>query len=270
MKSFKLIGVGPNKVLLFPGLLGTRDAFDEMLKYADLERFQYAIADYRGYGALKNLDGLFTLREAVIDAYRLVEFLGWQKFAVGGHSLGALGAQMLAVALPDRVSAIVSIAGLSPKGAPADPARIALMNEASTSQERRAEVVSRGTAGRYGTVFAQKLVAATFEQIRPSAFASYARDAANTNLSDSVKGLPHPVLVLVGEFDPVCTEAAAKETMAKLYQSVTIEVLGGASHYPVCEAPVATVTAMERFLEKARSQSARPPAPSEKAAAATA
>src|SRR5260221_13515551 len=99
MKSYKLIGVGPRKVLLFPGLLGTQDAFDDMLKYADVDGFQYAIAEYRGYGASKKVDGLFTLREAVIDACKLVEFLGWQQFAVGGHSMGALTAHMLAVAL---------------------------------------------------------------------------------------------------------------------------------------------------------------------------
>jgi hypothetical protein len=50
MKSFKLIGHGPHEVLLFPGLIGTRDAFDHMLRYADLDAFQYAVAEYRGYG----------------------------------------------------------------------------------------------------------------------------------------------------------------------------------------------------------------------------
>jgi pimeloyl-ACP methyl ester carboxylesterase len=251
MKSYKLIGAGPHKVLLFPGLLGTRDAFDDMLKFADLERFQYAVADYRGYGALINMEGLFTLREAVIDAYRLVEFLGWQTFAVGGHSMGALAAQMLAVALPNRVSAIVSIAGLSAKGAPADPARASLLNEAATSEERRAQIVTRGTASRYSPVFARALVAATFDQIRPAAFASYAVDAGSTDISGAVKGMALPVLALVGEFDPACTEQAARETTAKLYQTVSVEIVQGASHYPIYEAPLATLTAVERFLTQA-------------------
>jgi pimeloyl-ACP methyl ester carboxylesterase len=104
MKSFKLIGRGPHKVLLFPGLIGTRDAFDPMLRDADLDAFQYAVAEYRGYGQSRNEAGLLTLREVVIDAVRLVEFLGWTTFTVAGHSLGALAAQMLAVALPHRAN----------------------------------------------------------------------------------------------------------------------------------------------------------------------
>lgn len=61
MKSFKLISHGPNKVLLFPGLIGTRDAFDDMLRYADLDTFQYAVAEYRGYGNARAEAGLLTL-----------------------------------------------------------------------------------------------------------------------------------------------------------------------------------------------------------------
>jgi len=262
MKSYKLIGWGPLKVLLFPGLLGTQDAFDDMLKYADVERFQYAVAEYRGYGLSKNLEGLFTLREAVIDAYKLVEFLGWQQFAVGGHSLGALTAQKLAVALPRRVNAIVSIAGVSARGVPPDPVRAALLNDAATSAERRAQVVTRGTAGRYSPVFAQTLVAASFDKINPAAFASYARDAGTTDISESVKNLALPILALVGEYDPACTEKIARETTAKLYKTASVEVIRGASHYPIHEAPLATLTAVERFLSQRASGHAEPsPAP---------
>jgi pimeloyl-ACP methyl ester carboxylesterase len=131
MKSFKLVGTGPRKVMLFPGLLGTRDAFDEMLRWADLTAFQYAVVEYRGYGQARNEPGLKTLREVVIDATRLADYLGWTRFAVAGHSLGALAAQMIAVALPQRVDAIVSIAGMSARGGSRDPERTRLLREAA-------------------------------------------------------------------------------------------------------------------------------------------
>ncbi|MFM0741169.1 alpha/beta hydrolase [Paraburkholderia xenovorans] len=250
MKSFKLIGIGAQKVLLFPGLMGTKDAFDPMLKYADLERFQYAAVDYRGYGCSKPMDGLFTLREAVVDACKLVEFLGWKNIAVGGHSLGALVAQMLAAAMPHRTSAIVSIAGVSAKGPVSDPARAALMAGAATSAERRQQIVKGGTANRCSDAFAQALVAATFAEISPAAFAGYANDASRTDIREQVKELPHPVLAMVGEFDPACSEQAARETTATFFKQVEIQVIRGASHYPLYEAPAETIASLERFVSK--------------------
>lgn len=254
MKSYKLVGTGPQKVLLFPGLMGTKDAFDAMLNYADVERFQYAVVDYRGYGALKCMEGLFTLREAVVDACKLVEYLGWKKVAVGGHSLGALTAQMLAVAMPHRTAAIVSIAGVSARGAAPDPARAALMAEAATSAEKRQQIVKGGTANRCSDAFARALVAATFDQISPTAFASYANDASHTDIREQVKDLPHPVLAIVGESDPACSERSARETTANFFRQAEIQVIPGASHYPPYEAPVETISSLERFVSKRLTQ----------------
>ncbi|MGF6636610.1 alpha/beta fold hydrolase [Paraburkholderia sp. MM6662-R1] len=248
MKSFKLFGHGPRKVLLFPGLIGTRDSFDDMLRYADLSAFQYAVAEYRGYGNARAEPGLMTLREVVIDAVRLVEFLGWDKFAVAGHSLGALSAQMLAVALPDRVDAIVSIAGLSAKGANGDPQRLAFMQALAASHEKREALVAGGTGNRYGSGVARALVAQTWEEIDGSALASYALDASRTDVHAEVQQLDTPILVLVGEYDPNCTEAAARETTLQWYRHAKLQVLRGAGHYPMIETPAATLSELERYV----------------------
>lgn len=249
MKSFKLIGSGAHKVLLFPGLIGTRDAFDDMLRYADLDAFQYAVAEYRGYGQSRNEVGLRTLREVVTDSVKLVEFLAWDTFTVGGHSLGALAAQMLALALPHRVNAIVSIAGLSAKGASRDPDRVAFMQSLSDSCERREALVRNGMAGRYSDAVARSIVAATWDDIDGRALASYALDASRTDICAEVPALDVPILALVGEHDPNCTEAVARETTLGWYGRATLEVMRGASHYPMIETPVATVSTIERFVK---------------------
>ncbi|MGU7784292.1 alpha/beta fold hydrolase [Burkholderia sp. PU8-34] len=251
MKSFKLFGRGPRKVLLLPGLLGTRDSFDDMLRHADLDEFQYAVAEYRGYGHARSVPGLMTLREVVIDAVRLVEFLGWNTFTVAGHSLGALCAQMLAVALPERVNAIVSIAGLSANGASGDPQRLAFMQALATSREKREALVASGTGNRYASGVARGLVAQTWEEIDGHALASYALDASRTDIHAQVQRLDTPILVLVGEHDPNCTEVAARETTLQWYRHATLRVMRGAGHYPMFEAPAATLSELEQYVESA-------------------
>ncbi|AIO36994.1 alpha/beta hydrolase fold family protein [Burkholderia cenocepacia] len=249
MKSMKLIGRGPRKVLLFPGLLGTRDGFDDMLGYADLETFQYVVVEYRGYGQARGAVGLLTLREIVIDAVRLVDYLGWSRFAVAGHSLGALVAQMLAIALPNRVNAIVSIAGLSAKGASPDTEKVAFMQTMADSREAREALVRTGTACRYTDAVARKIVRATWDDIDGRALASYALDASRTDVHADVQALDMPILVLVGEHDPNCTEVAARDTTLRWYRRSTLEILHGAGHYPMFETPTATVSAIESFLK---------------------
>lgn len=246
MKSFKLVGHGPRKVLLFPGLLGTRDSFDDMLQYADLDAFQYAAVEYRGYGHARSEAGLFSLGEAVVDAVRLVDYLGWTKLAVAGHSLGALVAQMVAVALPNRVDAIVSIAGLSAKGASSDPQRQRLMQELADPRERREELVTAGTGRQYVNGVARAIVESTWNQIDGNALASYARDASRVDIHTQVAALDAAILVLVGEHDPNCSKDAAIETTMRWYRHASLQVLSGAGHYPMKEAPAAALSALER------------------------
>jgi pimeloyl-ACP methyl ester carboxylesterase len=248
MTTFKLIGRGPSKVLLFPGLLGTRDAFDDMLRYADLDAFQYVVFEYRGYGQARDEAGLFTLHEAVIDAVRVVEFLGWTKLAVVGHSLGALVAQMLAVAFPNRIEAIVSIAGLSAKGASADPERRSFMQQLAHSLEKREALVKSGTAGRYMPGVTRALATSTWLEIDGNALARYAHDASRTDIHEQVGSLDAPILVLVGEHDPNCSAAVARDTTLCWYRHAALQILRGAGHYPLFETPAATLSALEQHV----------------------
>ena len=45
--------------------------------------------DLRGYGGRKEVAGEFTMDEAAADAIALADELGWDRFSVVGHSMGA-------------------------------------------------------------------------------------------------------------------------------------------------------------------------------------
>ncbi|QVI84095.1 alpha/beta hydrolase [Pseudomonas viridiflava] len=67
----------------------------------------------------------YALADYVFDVLQVAEQLGWSRFALLGHSLGAIISVMLAGALPDRVSHLALIDGLMP-----------LTGEADSSAER--------------------------------------------------------------------------------------------------------------------------------------
>jgi pimeloyl-ACP methyl ester carboxylesterase len=72
--------------------------------------------DRPGYGGSTRVPGR-TLSSAAADAVRVADALGIARFAVMGHSGGGSYALACAALFPDRVRAVVSVAGIAPYGA---------------------------------------------------------------------------------------------------------------------------------------------------------
>jgi pimeloyl-ACP methyl ester carboxylesterase len=246
MTILRTVGAGTSKVLVLPGLFGANMAFDAMLEYADCERFQYVVVEYRGYGTAKNDLGLYSLREIVTDVVRLLDYLGWVKVHLIGHSAGALAAQMIAVATPARAVSITSLAGVSAGGLRGDSSRIRVLSDAASDLEKRAAVMHGGTGQRYCAGFTKSLSAHSEGKILPLALRSYAQDAAATDIQTQVEGSRIPFLAVVGRHDPGNTESIARETTLRLYPHAQIEVIDS-GHYPMNECPALTMSLIERF-----------------------
>ncbi len=58
----------------------------------DADTYTYALIDYRGYGARKDEAGEYTLEEISADTLALADELGWDRFALVGHSMGGAAA----------------------------------------------------------------------------------------------------------------------------------------------------------------------------------
>jgi pimeloyl-ACP methyl ester carboxylesterase len=247
MPSLKITGRGAEKVLVLPGLFGANGMFDDALRYADLERFQFVILEYRGFGSAQSEPGLYTFREVVTDAMRLLDYLCWSRAHLMGHSVGTLAAQMIAVAAPARVTSIVSLAGLTAKGATYDEARLRLLSEAATDIEKRAAIIDVSLGRRYTNAVAQAIAALSVAGIAPAALAKYAEDAMSTDIQNLVEGSTVRMLAIVGQHDPNNTEQVARETTLKLYRNAVLQVID-AGHYPMIECPALTMSLVEQFL----------------------
>ena len=76
--------------------------------------------DFSGHGHSDHRpDGVVThLVDHVRDVLAVADQLGWQRFTLVGHSMGAGIACLFAAAFPDRVSRLVLIEGLGPPSTP--------------------------------------------------------------------------------------------------------------------------------------------------------
>ncbi|MBA1204531.1 alpha/beta hydrolase [Pseudomonas capeferrum] len=96
-----------------------------------------------GYSGHRPRGAGYALADYAHDVLCAAEQLGWQRFALLGHSLGAIISVQLASALPDRVSHLALIDGLvPPTGSEQDAAeRLGLALQAQLRQQGKRKTV---------------------------------------------------------------------------------------------------------------------------------
>src|SRR5260370_36515522 len=110
-----LYGHGPVRAILLHGWFGDGHCCQRMLRGFDPERFCFASMDFRGYGAAKSSEGPFDLNTVASDAIALADSLGWNEFAVVGHSMGGKAA-LLTTTLATKHVTRLCFAALRPFG----------------------------------------------------------------------------------------------------------------------------------------------------------
>lgn len=243
-----LVGTGPHKVIVLHGWFADRQAFAPMESLLTGNDFTYAFMDYRGYGGMKDVAGSFTMDEIAVDTLALADALGWREFSLIGHSMGGMAIQRVLTRAPSRVRKLVALTPVPASGSPFDDAGWALFSGAAENSGNRYGIIDFTTGNRLSKAWVDKMVAYSFESSTRAAFAAYLIAWAKTDFSAEVKGLPHPVKVIIGAHDQAIGAAAMNATYLAWYPNASLEVLASAGHYPMHETPVELATAIENFL----------------------
>ncbi|UUX94991.1 alpha/beta fold hydrolase [Aquabacterium sp. J223] len=246
----RLHGEGPHKAVLLNGWLGSPHHWDWMLQSLDPQALQLAVFDYRGYGARRDVEGDFTFREAAADVLALADALGWERFALVGHSMGGMAMQRVALMAPQRVTRLLGLAPVSAAGSQLDGPRLALFEQAVQDVGARQRIVDFSTGQRLSPAWCARIAADSLAANRPQAMAGYLREwGSGPGFADEVVALRGlPVQVLVGAHDPSINLDTAERSWRLHHPQAELQALPGAGHYPMLEAPVATATALQRWL----------------------
>lgn len=107
-------------VLALHGWLDNSESFAPLA--AHLPDAHLVAPDLAGHGetAHRPVQGSYHLWDDLPDLLALADVLGWQRFAVIGHSRGAMLALLLAAAAPERVERVAFLDGLWPPPTPAE------------------------------------------------------------------------------------------------------------------------------------------------------
>jgi len=248
VNTHHLIGTSAHKVIVLHGWFADRHGFAPMEKLLTGSDFTYAFMDYRGYGGMKDAAGSYTMDEIAADTLTLADALGWREFSLIGHSMGGMAIQRVLTRAPSRVKKLVALTPVPASGSPFDDAGWALFSGAAENADNRYGIIDFTTGNRLSKTWLDQMVAYSLECSTRAAFAAYLIAWAKSDFSAEVKGLPHPVKVIIGAHDQAINAAAMKATCLAWYPNSSMEVMETAGHYPMHETPVALATAIEKFL----------------------
>jgi pimeloyl-ACP methyl ester carboxylesterase len=255
-------GEGGVPLLLTHGFTGAKEDFGDWIDAFATAGFWVVAPDLRGHGSSGQPHGEheYSLVTLADDLVQLVDGLGWERFALLGHSMGGMVAQEL-VLRPDHGGRVERLILMDTAHGPVDlldadavalgvevirtqglPALLELL--ASLPQAPRAASDQALRARRPGyEAFAESKV----HRCSPDMYAAMAMELVHRHdRLDDLAELAIPVLVVVGAEDRGFL--APSQRMAEAIPDATLVVIDQAAHSPQFEHPEAWWAAVSGFL----------------------
>jgi non-heme chloroperoxidase len=223
-------------------------------------RYRSIALSYRGHGDSVKPDMGYRIENYADDLADALKFMGIERAAIVGHSLGTLVAQQFAATRPASVSALVLI------GIFVDPSSNPTIAELWTSMFSTLEdplepafVQSwqEGTSSpEVDPAFLEGVVAESLK-VPALVWRQTFHGLLDTNLSAVLPGLQMPALVLTGDRDEMCH--AEEELFSSSVKNVRRKRFGWAGHAPHWENSAAVADEIISFLDviDSRAQSYR-------------
>jgi pimeloyl-ACP methyl ester carboxylesterase len=248
LNHYRTVGDGPVRVLALHGWFGSAGGWGPFVDMIDGDAFTYAFMDARGYGGSRDRRGEYTMEEIAADGIAVADDLGWDRFSVLGHSMGAVAAQRALLSAKERVASLVVVNPVPASGVPMDDNTWDLFAGAANSTDARRAIINFSTGDRLSRRWLDAMVRHSVDISNVDAFGAYLPSWAKADFVKEVEGNPAKVKVIIGEHDPALPAEMMRATWLTHFPNAELEVLANAGHYPMFETPVALATSIESYL----------------------
>jgi pimeloyl-ACP methyl ester carboxylesterase len=247
--SYVTVGSGEHHVLAVHSWFGSARGWGFLPGFLDGSAYTYVFMNLRGYGDRMRVPGEFTVDEAAADALAVADDLGWDRFSVVGHAMGAKIGHRVLLEAPDRVRKLVGLNPVPAGATPMDKESWALFSGAPTEPRNRAAIIDFTTGNKLTKVFIYQVVQHSLDNSEVQAFAAYLQAWAKSDFTAQAKvDTATPVKLIVGVNDPALSADIMEQTWRVTFPEAELTILPDAGHYPMFESPVALATSIEEFL----------------------
>jgi 3-oxoadipate enol-lactonase len=217
------------------------------------KKFKVLRYDTRGHGGSDLTPGPYTLELLAEDAHALLASLGTGAVHWVGLSMGGMVGQTFAVKYPDMIRSMVLADTTSRFPEEAGPQWLSRIKLAETEGMK---AIADHLLGRWFTapfVSAQpdlmQKVSAAIQATPVGGFTACAHAVRQINVTEQLRALKFPALVMVGEFDPGTTPPQAR-ALHEAKPNSELVVIPSAAHMSCTEQPKAFEEHMLKFLTR--------------------
>ena len=209
--------------------------------------------DARGHGESEAPTGAYSFETLAQDVVALMDAAGIERATFLGLSMGGMVGQYLGLLHARRFNSLILVATTSrvPKDfGPVWDARIKAVSEkgmASQVEESMPRWMSaKAIAGNHPAIAGLK---AMIRNTPPAGYIGWAGAIRNLDVTDRLKSIGLPTLVVSGELDP-STPPAAGDTIHKQIKGSQFAVMPGVAHMMSAEAPEAFHALVRPFIDR--------------------
>ncbi len=232
-------GSGPPDLLCLHGLVDRLEIWDRMLAPLS-ERGRVIRVDQRGHGESEAPAGPYRREDLASDVAAVMKSLGSEGAILLGHSMGGIVSMATALDYPERVAGLVLIGTASQCNEKVAGwyERIALAGE------------KHGTGGLAKAIYGEKTRKIVTGDAQGIAHVTRMLKSLHEDpLTPKLAGIRCPVLLLVGETDPMGPKASS--IIGNQLSDARLEVIPDCGHWIHVERPEAVLSALDRWLPRA-------------------
>jgi 3-oxoadipate enol-lactonase len=216
-------------------------------------RYRVLRYDTRGHGGTEATAGPYSLDELSEDVRALLRALGITRTHFIGLSMGGMIGQIIAIKYPQMLQSLVLCDTMSRVPTEAKPMWDDRIHTAETGGM---EPLVEPTLARWFTEPFRQKSSPVLDQVRtmirstpPRGYTGCCHAIAALNLTDHLKAITLPTLIIVGEDDPA-TPVAASHVIHEQIRGSELVILKSAAHLSNLEQPEAFNQALTAFLPK--------------------
>lgn len=248
--SYKKFGSGKKNIIFLHELMGDCSNYDNCLQYFNQEEFSCFMVDLRGYGLSKEINGNYTLDEAVNDIINLVSNLGINSYSLLAHSMSTMIAQHI-TNKDLRVKKLILINPISYIGVKSTiKAKENLIFQMRNNSGKIEEIVEQSSQ-RYNESWKKYRIKQAYNSSKLEARVSYMDMYLNIYFDSSLNDFSTnaPIKIITGKHD---FKVFSKNEVLKYFENnFNIEILEfeDSGHYPMIESPVLFASTIENWCK---------------------